>query len=314
MENWEILENMADKQTDQISVGTPSYDIRFPDKRGESDSDLRNAQQVMLRILKIVDDICKRHHLDYWIDGGTLLGAVRHGGFIPWDDDLDIAMPRRDYERFVATAQGELPPDLFIQTAETDPAYSGFGKPPCKIRDEYSLIEEPHQKDPGNHPGLFVDIFPVDRMHQSGPGRWKDERMKKRHWTLCVLHNLHWQWSTNLKVNVRNLAFLATYVLGLDSRLKRYMERAAKRIAHNKQLTGQYRLGFGFDVPWVRFFELQEIYPLQRIPFEDGDFPAPHHTDSVLKQYYGDYMKLPGEAQRIRHGSALVVDRRLSKG
>ena len=73
----------------------------------------------MLRILKVVDHICRRHQIPYWLCSGTLLGAVRHGGFIPWDDDLDIAMLREDYERFLAVAGCELPPDMFLQTKET---------------------------------------------------------------------------------------------------------------------------------------------------------------------------------------------------
>ena len=286
---------------------------QFPDRRGEFGSDLKAAQQVMLRILKIVDDICHRHDIDYWIDGGTLLGAIRHKGFIPWDDDLDIAMPRSDYERFVSIAAGEFPPDLFLQTAETDATYDKFGKPPCKVRDEHSLMVESHQPRQSAHPGLFIDIFPVDKMHLSGHDRQVDERMKRRYWNLCVLYNLRWEWSKSLKINARNLVFLMKYALRLKFWLKRYMDRAAKRIAYNKQLTGKYRLGFGFDVPWVRFFEVEEIYPLQRISFEDGEFPAPHSAESVLKQYYGDFMKLPNKEQRVSHASALVVDRRILK-
>jgi len=303
---------MHDRQIDHISAQTTRFDALFPDRRGECESELKNAQQVMLRILKIVDDICHRHSIDYWIDGGTLLGAIRHKGFIPWDDDLDIAMPRKDYERFLAIAARELPPDLFLQTAQTDATYDSFGKPPCKVRDELSLIMESHQPRQSNHPGLFIDIFPVDRMHQSGPGRRADERMKRKYWNLCVLYNLRWEWSKDLKANVRNLAFLAKYLFKLDFWLKRYMKKAERRIADNQELKNDCRLGFGFDVPWVRFFDMDEIYPLQRIPFEDGSFPAPNNCDGMLKRYYGDYMQLPpAEKRRSPHFGSLVVDRRV---
>jgi len=282
---------------------------RFPDRRNESDSNLKNAQQVMLRILKIVDDICHRHDIDYWLDGGTLLGAIRHGGFIPWDDDMDIAMPRKDYERFLLVAARELPPGLFLQTAARDPTYDAFAKPPCKIRDENSLIVEPFQRRLSDHPGLFLDIVPVDRVHLSDPEKNAELRMKKRYWRLCVLYNLRWEWSKNLKVNVRNMVSVTRYVIGLDFWLKRYMKKAERKIIRNKQLTEGYRFALGFDVPWVRFFDVEEIYPLQRIPFEDGEFLAPHNCDSVLKKYYGDYMMIPPEEKRISHANVLVPDR-----
>ena len=73
---------------------------------------LRACQLKQLAILEEIDHICKKHKIDYWLDGGTLLGAVRHGGFIPWDDDIDIAMRQEDLERFIAVAPGELPTHL----------------------------------------------------------------------------------------------------------------------------------------------------------------------------------------------------------
>ena len=82
---------------------------------------LRVCQLKQLDILEEIDRLCRRHSISYWLDGGTLLGAVRHGGFIPWDDDIDIAMRREDMERFAAEAAGELPPDLFLQTRATAP-------------------------------------------------------------------------------------------------------------------------------------------------------------------------------------------------
>lgn len=77
----------------------------------------------MLQILCATDKICTEHHLTYWLEGGTLLGAVRHHGFIPWDDDMDISMPRKDYEQFLKIAPQLLPKDLFLQTQQSDPQY-----------------------------------------------------------------------------------------------------------------------------------------------------------------------------------------------
>ena len=89
----------------------------FHDNRLEGDTPLRQAQLVMLRMLKIFDAICIKHGLTYWLDGGTLLGAVRHGGFIPWDDDLDVCMPLDDFEKYKHLSLSEFRYDVYNDTA-----------------------------------------------------------------------------------------------------------------------------------------------------------------------------------------------------
>ena len=119
----------------------------------------RAVQLKQLGILKAIDAICLRHGIDYWLDGGTILGAVRHGGFIPWDDDIDIAMRLDDLPRFVEAARRELPEGLYIQTPDTDP---NVRMPIYKVRDTDSFLVE--AADDFSRPygkGLYVDIFPM---------------------------------------------------------------------------------------------------------------------------------------------------------
>ena len=97
---------------------------------------LRTCQLKQLAILEEVDRICRKHKINYWLDGGTLLGAVRHGGFIPWDDDIDLGMLLPDLQRFIKIAPGELSESLFLQTPESDPLNK---EPIIKIRDLNSL-------------------------------------------------------------------------------------------------------------------------------------------------------------------------------
>ena len=122
-----------------------------------ADYDVRTLQLRILGNLKAVDSVCHEHGLTYYIYDGTMLGAVRHGGFIPWDDDLDIAMPRPDYEEFVSHANEWLPDPYDFVAFECDPAYPlPFGK----VQDaSTTLIERPHLPYLG---GLYIDVFPID--------------------------------------------------------------------------------------------------------------------------------------------------------
>lgn len=119
--------------------------------------DVRTLQQRILGNLLAVDQVCREHGLHYYIYDGTMLGAVRHGGFIPWDDDLDIAMPREDYEQFIAHANEWLPDPYEFVCFELDETYPlPFGK----VQDgSTTLIERPHLPYLG---GLYIDVFPID--------------------------------------------------------------------------------------------------------------------------------------------------------
>ncbi len=101
-----------------------NFDHLFPDEREKGETRLRQCQLVMLRMLKIFDYLCNKHEIQYFLVGGSLLGAVRHKGFIPWDDDFDLGMTRENYEKFLDMAVPELPKDIFFQTPETSTSSS----------------------------------------------------------------------------------------------------------------------------------------------------------------------------------------------
>ena len=120
------------------------------------DSTLREAQLLMQAILRDIDEMCRENNINYWIESGTMLGAIRHNGFIPWDD-VDIGMLRYDYEKFSKVVPSCFPEDLFLQNAQLDNRVENSWS---KIRHKYSkLIDE---ESAGYHEGLFVDIFPYD--------------------------------------------------------------------------------------------------------------------------------------------------------
>ena len=119
---------------------------------------LRKAQMIMLETLVDIDYICEKHKIKYWLDSGTLLGAVRHGGFIPWDDDVDIAMPYSDYKRFLEVCKTDLPGKYVLQNKCLEPA---FRRTFSKVRRRGTTIIETNEDGTEKyHHGLFVDIYP----------------------------------------------------------------------------------------------------------------------------------------------------------
>lgn len=123
-----------------------------------TENDKMECRKVQIRLLDALKVICDKHNLIYWIDFGTLLGAVRYKGFIPWDDDIDVSMPMDDYKKFLKIAEEELPRDIFVQTTETDKEYKQCY---AKLRDCYSTFLEDHEPDNHDfHRGIYIDIFP----------------------------------------------------------------------------------------------------------------------------------------------------------
>jgi lipopolysaccharide cholinephosphotransferase len=278
------------------------YDTLFPDNRCTGDSPLRQAQLVMLRMLKVVDALCRKHHITYWLCSGTLLGAVRHQGFIPWDDDLDIAMLREDYERFLAVAVAELPEDMFLQTKETEPCYDGLSVP-CKIRDTKSLLIAPYLEKKTYHKGIFIDIFPFDRYHRTGLQRGWEMLLKGFNNIMCRCYDAEiGQYESLLK---RLLARFRPCFKGI---IVGYQRGMRFRIAKNKQLgNDRCYMGHGFETPWIRSFKPGDLFPLQEIAFEDGLYYAPLHPEPYLRHIYGaDYMTPPPVEKRIQVHSAII--------
>ena len=132
-----------------------------------SEADLRRLHQVQLAMLLELDRVCRRLGVGYQLGAGTLLGAVRHGGFIPWDDDVDVVMLRTDYRRFLRDAPALLDSSLFLQTWRSDPHFQeGF----AKLRRHDSAFREELRQNLLHHHGIYIDIFPFDPVH---PGcRW----------------------------------------------------------------------------------------------------------------------------------------------
>ena len=263
------------------------------------DGRLRQAQLKMLAMLEVVDAICQKHGLDYWLDAGTLLGAVRHKGFIPWDDDIDIAMPRASYEAFLRLAPAELPANLWLQTAQSDPGFFNMATP-LKIRDRNSLYIEKHEQ--GNEPyvqGIFMDVFVYDNMPDSSLLRKYYKFIAKK--ISRVLHAKYSAVTTGHHSGIYKIIgqFISKFIL--ENYLKKIINKANKK--------NTLHLGRGYNCVGANFIPYKDIYPLQRGTFESSQFNIPNRPEVLLTQQYGDYMILPAQEHRtMRHCKVLIPE------
>ena len=259
---------------------------QFPDNRLSGDTPLRQTQLIMLRLLKIFDKICQDNNLRYWIDGGTLLGAVRHKGFIPWDDDVDVTMPLEDYQRFCNLPESAFPEDVFLQTENTDKDYIC---PWIKLRDRFSFIEEAGGPYPYSQ-AAFLDIFPAVLVTEA--------QHKSRNWYAFLP-----PYNEKPEKIVKHLSLKSKIRILLTGTLQRLFMLYIKIPFVKKHLTEKYSNGkkaweYLPPIRWPNRFEQEDIFPLTKIHFEDYDFSGPANPHNFLTNYYGDYMKLPPPEKR----------------
>lgn len=259
-------------------------------------ADIACAQKVMLEILKEVDRICNIYKIKYFLSDGTLLGAVRHQGFIPWDDDLDISMLRKDYDKFKEIAPKELSRKFFFQTSATDKYYDIYHIP-LKIRDNNSLIIE--QKGKKYHQGLYIDIFPIDKV----PERKIKANIQK------FLGNL---WTLKLPMDAKDFPkpkfFVrsAMQIIGFMIPAKLISKLQLSTIRWNEESKGDI-YSYGVELTWKTLYKKQDLFPLKKIKFQGEYFWVPNNPHNILTNIYGDYMTLPPVEERRVHGLEMYV-------
>ena len=249
------------------------FDTLFPDVREHEQALTKQCQAVMLRMLKIIDHLCARYNIEYFLVGGSLLGAIRHKGFIPWDDDLDIGMTRNNYDRFMKFAVPELPNDIFFQTHITDTAY-----PPCdyveaRLRDKYSNCNSAKNKSVTYHLGLHVDIFVYDRAF----------------------------FPANVLIIIENI--LLKLLLHNSKRRAKMLTFISNIIPYGLVYASSYLHRLGMWKFGANYIKANEISKLVKVSFEDMETYIPAGWDNCLKRQYGNYMQMPPiEKQKGHHG------------
>lgn len=255
---------------------------------------VRDIQLAQLELAKEFKRVCEEHNIKYFMDSGTLLGAVRHKGFIPWDDDMDFAMLRNDYEELLRIAPHAFGRGFFLQTWDNDPYYPyAF----AKLRKlGTTFVESAMQHNPA-HNELFIDIFPYDSFPKKKLDQIKQGSKIER-------YRLGYMMKLNVKPWLNHTNMLARVLVYI-----KYLPAQIYAFFHEKE-----RLHSLYKEEMIRFNDIETFKVYQQsggspygelvikrsyfselcpMKFEDTEFPAPKSYDEYLKSVYGDYLKLP---------------------
>lgn len=229
---------------------------------------LSYIQQANFKILKEVDRICKENNIQYWLNFGTLLGAVRHKGYIPWDDDIDIGMLREDYEKFI---------DIFNKSTLNPNYHAELYSHECGV---YNLIKVYNNK---NKDALFLDILPYDYYYKNLSFEEKQELTAK----LKYIHN------------IKNRKFFDKDTDDIKKHHEYYKNYQQTEIInkYTPDKTINPSLFWGAEYYHYRWdiaaFDWDTIFPLQEIEFNGEKFPCPNKTTQMLHIIYKDFMSIP---------------------
>lgn len=253
---------------------------------------LAKLHTTLLEILEEIDRICRKHNIQYFLDSGTALGAVRHGGFIPWDDDADVGMIRSEYERFVKIAAEELGERFFLQTRETDPDFLKFS---AKIRMNNTYFPEERNEGTSVHQGIFVDIFPFDYINDDPKKAVSEIKKARRLFKLWAIRHRHPK-REKIGRKVVRLCFKILPEYYFENRCRshflKYNEKHTMTVVSYSYKMNNYK---------ILCFRIEDMFPSIDIRFQGKEFKIMNNYDSYLKTMYGDYMEMPPLEKRVCH-------------
>ena len=262
---------------------------------------LKKLQSLELDILREIDRICTENKIAYVLGYGTLLGAVRHAGFIPWDDDIDLFMPRADYERFVEICKTELADKFLLHYQGSDENYP---LSMTKIRLKGTAFIEKEVDTKLSSQGIWVDIFPLDNAKKSYSRLQNMQFMMVSAIGTIRGGRLGWfdksKWSKATKTLYFLLRWMSTNALY-------NLQIAVSKLNHNEK--SEYCVEFAGAYGAKRqTFRKDDLFPPRKITFVDGEFCVPKNAEKILEHIYGaDYMTPPPKEKQVTH-SPIRID------
>ncbi len=260
---------------------------------------MNQLQETELNLLKSFVDICNKLNLNYYLVCGTALGAVKYGGFIPWDDDVDVGLPREDYDVFCEKAQELLPEGFFLQTYTTDNNY------PCifaKIRNSNTTyIEKTCSKISMNH-GVYIDVFPLDG-YPEDKGKQKKLEFKKRIYRHMIFSAVEGECGLPAKVLRSFFRFF-----GVHKRTKKVLAKYEKLISAYPTATSRIWCNHGNWQGVREYFTREQYGDGIEMNFETIKVRVPEKYDDYLTQKYGDWRSDPPKDEQVGHHYYSVMD------
>lgn len=263
---------------------------------------LRKVQLTQLEIAKEIKRVCEENGIRYFLYRGTFLGAVRHQGFIPWDDDMDFGMLREDYEKFRRIAPEKLGESYCFQDWHTD---SGYAHPFGKVRKRGTVYVEAKCRRLEEN-GFYVDVYPLDFAPVNQGERKKLARKLLHLYRMKLMKSGYTPWMEGERVvlykRLGYLPYQAVALLTGQKQLIRAYDTLVAAVPESDTVYEQSALpiAYYFDTDWCR--ELTDY------PFEDTCFPGSRDYDACLSALYGDYMQLPPEGKRENRHQIMEMD------
>ena len=265
---------------------------------------LKRLQRTELSILKDFKKITEENGISFFISGGTAIGALRHGGFVPWDDDIDVCLPRKDYDRLIEALEADPAMMEKYEIIRADKT-KNFPLMSTRIRKRGTKFKEWPLKNVKCDLGIFLDVFPYDHTIEDPKLRKKQIRQAwlwsklylLRHIANPVLPFKGVKGALVTAVCACIHAFLVVFRISPAYLLRKY-EKVATR--YNDQQTGWYT-DFQYTFPEKLILKEDEIFPLRKVMFEDVEITTLHQIEKYLTSQYGDYMQLPPPEKRKNH-------------
>lgn len=247
-----------------------------------------------LLIMDEIDRICHEEKLNYFLTAGTLLGAVRHGGMIPWDDDMDITMPRKDFDKFVSLSYKKLDTRFFLDYYTTNKKYA---KPYAKVRLKNTCFKE---SVIGKNIAweIWIDVFPLDNISEDNLIKLSKNKRKIQHCNSILAKKYLLSFDNCRKIRSKVLYIFAKFIP--SSLVIKKRNKCMKRY-NNDNNTMYINYGSQYSVE-KQTHEIGKYFPTKKIKFESRKYEAPNNIDYVLKKIYGNkYMELPPIEKRKSH-------------